>query len=174
VLPAPAAWLKIHCNDCTKKKKQGLFNWIIVASGLVILAVAVWLAKSTSEFIRYSIRISAKGVRNELDWGTGGGTGIGHHDAGYHTIFTFTDPATKKDYQIRDDTSHNPSLYDSGDKITVLYPPGCPEQARIDCFRSLWDVPAVVGGGGLWIFLCGLAAMAVSRFRSRKSTTVTT
>jgi hypothetical protein len=47
----------------------------------------------------------------------------------------------------------------------VLYPPGRPEEARIDCFRSLWMVPAILGGGGLGIFLFGLAATIVDFLR---------
>jgi hypothetical protein len=102
-------------------------------------------------------------VRNELDWGQGA-----HHSTGYHTVFSFTDPATGKSYKIRDNARYNPALFDSGARINVLFPPGQPEAARIDCFRSLWLSPAIAGGGGALILLIGLIGGIIDFVRRPK------
>ena len=139
----------------TMKSKRWLLNLIFVAIGLGMLGIAGWLAAPTRDFVRSSIMVPGKVVANELD------RTRGKHSGGYYTIFTFTDPATHKQYTIRDDMKHNPSLYGSGDAITALYPPASPEEARIECFRSLWEGPAVVAGGGGAILLFGLIITVV-------------
>jgi hypothetical protein len=44
--------------------------------------------------------------------------------------------------------SSTPPAYDLGERVTVLHPPGRPEEARIDGLMESWFLPTLLGGMG--------------------------
>lgn len=53
----------------------------------------------------------------------------------------------------------NPPEYELGDSVRVLYDPGCPSEARIRSFTSLWLLPIVLGGLGLIFTVLGVVLL---------------
>ncbi len=77
----------------------------------------------------------------------------------YAPIFQFrTADGEKQTVESR--TRSNPPRYDVGEQVTVIYPPGAPQEAEIDRFLNLWAGPLIawiVGsvffGVGVWAFI---------------------
>jgi hypothetical protein len=56
-----------------------------------------------------------------------------------------------------------------GDKITVLYDPLAPEDARLDLFEQLWLIPAVIAALGALLVIGPAVAWAAGLFRPRST-----
>src|SRR5580698_1510643 len=96
--------------------------------GLGALIAAVFAYLDTRAFIATAKTAPGRIVRFDLD------TDNDHHTT-YHTVFSFNDDSGRP-HTIRTDYSQRPRPYRIGDRITVLYPPGLPESARIRSFSS--------------------------------------
>src|SRR5678816_2025036 len=62
-----------------------------------------------------------------------------------------------------------PPSHSVGDTVTLLYEPEQPNDAKTDDFLSLWGLPAILGGAGVFDLLIGVALffgpVIISRFR---------
>ena len=65
-------------------------------------------------------------------------------------------------------TGSNPASYSRGEKVTVLYLPQQPDEARIDSFFSLWGGATIVGGLGSVFFLIGFGMIIYGVRKQRK------
>lgn len=50
--------------------------------------------------------------------------------------------------EIQSSIYTRPSSYRVGDPVRIIYPPGKPEEARIDSWTEVWLVPLILGGVG--------------------------
>jgi hypothetical protein len=113
--------------------------------GVGLLAAGAFLVWQTSTFIHASGAVTGRVV--DLEWrdGSGGRRGSG---GGYVTVFTFTDGSGLA-HTVRTKSAQNPPTHQVGAVVEVLFPPACPEDARIRSFQTLWVAPAIFFGFGV-------------------------
>lgn len=74
-----------------------------------------------------------------------------------------------KAYTYTSSTSSDPPAYDVGDKVTLLYRAGDPEDAQIDSWSSLWLLPTMLGAGGVALAIVSIVWMVTSLRRRREA-----
>ena len=65
-------------------------------------------------------------------------------------------------------TSSSPASYSIGEKVSVLYSPDKPQDAKIDDFFSLWGAALVLGGIGAMFSLFGIGFFLATTLKNRK------
>ncbi len=116
---------------------------VLVIAG-VLLAVAVWLGLRTRAFVASAW--NADGTVVAVERGEGSkrrNRSVPHY---YPTVRFST--ITGEEVAFVSEVGSNPAAHKVGDRVTVLYDPHHPEDARIRSFLQLWFVPsllAVVG-----------------------------
>ncbi len=58
-------------------------------------------------------------------------------------VFSFVDTAGKE-HKIYSNWGSKPPRFNVGEKVTVLYNPRSPEDARLDTFFELWGLPTIL------------------------------
>lgn len=114
--------------------------------GVGLVAASAFLARQTWTFMR--ILKSAPGRVVDLEWWDGRGGLRGSSGGGYVTVFTFTDGFGQA-HTVRTKSAQNPPTHQVGAVVEVLFPPACPEDARIRSFSTLWLVPTLLLGFGV-------------------------
>jgi hypothetical protein len=129
-------------------------TFVIVGIGLLVAGTVITL--QTRSFIASAIATDGKVVGLEP---SNSGT---RNKTTYFTVFAFKDAAGQT-HTIRTTSSQNPPPFQVGSEITVLYPVGLPESARIKSFSTLWLIPTfffVIGFG-----LAGIGALPLHAAR---------
>lgn len=62
----------------------------------------------------------------------------------------------------------NPASYHIGERVSVLYLPKDPYDAKLNDFFALWGAPIIMGALGGMFFIIGLALMLFARFRIKR------
>jgi hypothetical protein len=129
---------------------------VFILIGLGLLVAGTVMAWQTRSFIASAITARGEVVGLEPNRsGTRGGTT-------YFTVFTFKD-ATGQSHTSRTSSSQNPPPFQVGSEITVLYPVGLPESARIKSFSTLWLLPTFLCVIGFGMAGIGAAALYAAR-----------
>jgi hypothetical protein len=115
------------------------------------MAISGFLVLQTRSFIRSS-KVARGQVIDLEPHHRAGGRRLG--GGGYVTVFTFTD-AVGQSHTARTDGAQNPPTHQIGDSVEVLYQAGRPESARIRSFQTLWLLPILLGGPGIFFAAIG-------------------
>jgi hypothetical protein len=115
----------------------------LIAVGAIVAGCSLfWLAK-TALFVGHA-RSTAAEVVDLISSHKPSGMGEFHY-----SIFKFTDTAGV----VRTHRSTTGSDFNVGDKISILYNPTDPSDARLNTFRALWFMPLLFAGLGL-VLVC--------------------
>ncbi len=85
----------------------------------------------------------------------------------YAPVVTFMNQQGQ-DIEFVSSVSSNPPSYSIGEKVTVLYRPGEPQNAKIDGFFSLWFGVIILGALGSIFFLIGAGIIITTLLKGRK------
>ena len=122
--------------------------WFLGLAACLSFLMALAFGLHTWHFRQTAIRALGQVIelRKEMDEG----------DVTYRAVFRFSD-AAGKEHTVTSSMNMKPAAHRVGDRVTVLYPPGNPEAARIDSFWELWfetAIPAVIGVAfAVWFLL---------------------
>jgi hypothetical protein len=117
--------------------------------------------------------VEAQGAVVELKEGSGGGPG--NHHTVYYPVVRFADKAGQ-DHTLYSSSGSYPPAYEVGERVSVLYDPANPKEAKINSFSNLWLWPLILGimGGldlltGLFLFFGMPLIIAWAERRSAKA-----
>lgn len=116
----------------------GIFGLI----GVGLLAGAGFAYRSAVAFAAEAVRTQGTVVDLEADRSDSSGSTL------YRPVFEFSD-RDGRSVRVSGKTASSPPSHRRGDRVTVLYPPGAPEEARLDSWSERWLLTAVLGGVGL-------------------------
>lgn len=136
-------------------------GWFLLASSVIWLGIGIYSYVHSCSFVRTALR--TQGVVIRLD--------KRHDDTSdttYHPVIVFRDE--HGDSQELSSTSGSyPPSYRVGDKLTVIYAPGHPRNAKIDGFFELWGWAVIGTAVGTFDVIIGvamlLAPVIIERFR---------
>jgi hypothetical protein len=140
----------------TRPLGQARHSIALAAVGLLFVSVAVYFYWSTSNFLQSSAE--AQGIVTDIVL-------RGDH---YYPGFEFSTPSSG-DYTVHSSTGAHPTRFSVNERVTVVYEPNDPAQARIKEFWSLWLFPVIFGVLGpafilgaiiLWIYRKPIFALA--------------
>ena len=120
---------------------------LLALAALPFGALGVWQVARSLARLRRSRPAPGTVVRLEPLNTEGGGT--------LAPVVRFTDP-DGAEREFKSDVASNPPDYQVGDPVTVLVPPGRPEDAVIRSFWSVWGLAVVFFVIGLVPFAIGL------------------
>lgn len=124
--------------------------------GVILLGISGWLTVQSMELTATGIRAEGTVVRLQRKYSRDS-EGRGRYM--YHPIVQFGTEAGE-DIEFRGSASSSSPSYRRGERVSVLYHPRAPQDARIDSFGGLWAGPLItliVGfvftgiAGGFWI-----------------------
>lgn len=131
--------------------------------GIVCSAFAIYTYWTTSNFLKSSVETQGKVI--ELTKPKGGTT--------YSPVVKYYD-ADAAEHILRSSTGSNPPNFSVNERVTILYAPGKPSEAKIKEFWSLWlmtVVTGILGFGGLvaallaWVYRKALYGQTTPRRR---------
>ncbi len=96
--------------------------------------------------------VEAQGTVVELKEGAGGGTDS--HPI-YYPIIRFADKA-RQDHTLYSSSGSYPPAYEVGERVSVLYDPMNPKEAKVNSFSDLWLWPLLLGIMGALDLFTGL------------------
>ncbi|MGB8261715.1 MAG: DUF3592 domain-containing protein [Terracidiphilus sp.] len=138
---------------------------VMLLVGTAMLAVAGFQAWRISRFVERSE--FAQGTVTALEPVSKAGNRDADRNVTYAPVFTFS---TKdgKTVSVLSRTSSNPPAFHLGDRVTVLYDPANPEEARIDRLWQLWSLPLIFAALGLFLYLMSAAFALALRSLARQ------
>lgn len=128
-----------------------LLRTIFLIVGLGVLAGSVYNTLQTKDFL--SSAVHAEGEVVDLIARRSDNSTTYAPKVSFYT-------ANKQRLSFTSSSSSSPAAYSRGEKVTVLYSPNNPSNAKIDSFFSLWGASLIMGvlgvvfsavGGGIWI-----------------------
>jgi hypothetical protein len=120
-------------------------------AGIVLLSVCLYAAVEKRTFTKTAIQVSGTVVELR-DAGDASRAVISFHDQQGHS------------HRLISKVASSPPRFEHGESVQVLFPPGHPDQARIDSFFENWFVSLITGGIG---FALSLGSFLAWRFRER-------
>jgi hypothetical protein len=123
--------------------------------GIVLLGVSAWLTVRSLDLTANGLRAEGSVIRLQREYSRNS-DGQGRYL--YYPIVRFGTDAGE-DIEFRGSTGTSSPSYRRGERVTVLYLPQSPQDARIDSFGGLWAGPLITGamgilftmiGGGFW------------------------
>lgn len=131
-----------------------LIGGIFAAVGVVCGLLAAWLYAIQSDFEAEAVRAPGSVVRLE-----GGGKGR-------RPVVRFFAEAEDREVEITGQVSSSPPAYSVGEKVTVLYRPGHPEDGRIVGFLEQYFAITLLGA--FFVIFGGVGAgLLVTHARSQ-------
>jgi hypothetical protein len=130
-------------------KTLGFMGAIFGGAGALFLVIALVLILNTRAFLATAERAPGVVIENVRHSGSKGST--------FAPRVRFT-AAGGREVVFVGGVSSSPPSHDVGERVTVVYPPGKPEDARIESFFQLYFAPFILGllgsifgavGGGL-------------------------
>lgn len=109
-----------------------LVRWIFVASAFLTSAVTVYLAYDYVTFPRHVVRVPGTVVE------------LRPSDDAYTPVVKFF-TLEGEEITLVANWSASPSPYSQGEQVTVMYPPGNPQAARVDSF-AWYGIPLLIAG----------------------------
>jgi hypothetical protein len=130
------------------------YGFALIGAGL--LAGGLYWAQNVRAFIAGAARAEGTVIELVSSYSSGSTT--------WRPVVRFA--AEGKTVEFVSSSSSNPPSYSKGEKVTVLYSPGAPHDAKIEGFFSLWLGPIILGGIGSVFFAIGGAMIVVTRSRA--------
>ncbi|MBI1852323.1 MAG: DUF3592 domain-containing protein [Planctomycetes bacterium] len=131
-----------------------LIGGIFAAFGLVFGSVGALVWKFDRDFEQDAVRAPGEVVRLQ-----GGGKGS-------KPVVRFIAEAEDREVEITGRVSSSPTAYSVGERVTVMYPPGHPEDGRLVGFLEQYFLSTVFCGLGGVFTLIG-AGLLIADFRNR-------
>jgi len=144
-----------------RKRFLRLFRWWLLVSGLSVGAVGFAFAAYTSVFLLLSTSTKGTIVRLEPIEDQNDGT------TNYAPVFSFSSQ-DRQTHVIRSIVSSNPSGFEVGEVVRVLYIKSNPEGAKIGSFLQLWFVAIICSVLGLLFGVPGYLLFRYERKRRRQ------
>ena len=135
-------------------------SWLFLLIGLGLLAWGGYLASRTAAFVGSAGAAEGTVVAFVQTTSTDGPT--------YQPIVAFT-PASGGPRKLTSDMGASPPAYDVGDKVTVLYDPADPGDARIESTFALWGGAIILCGVGTAFAAVGGGMLGVRRAATRRT-----
>ena len=155
----------------SKGKKISLILGLALGlAGVVLLFFGFKLLFSTRSFIKTATETNGEVIRVDLSSSTDtDSSGNRSTSTNYRPVVNFT-TSDGQDITFASSVASNPSPYEVGDKVTVLYNPLRPHDAKIKSFVQLWIGTLIVGGLGILFTLIGLliSFFVMKSFRLKK------
>ncbi|NZA27241.1 DUF3592 domain-containing protein [Luteimonas sp. SJ-92] len=123
-----------------------VIKYLFAAIGVGMLLGALLLFSGTRSFLAEAVR--AEGVVVDLE------RSRSSESTTYRPVVLFT-AQDGQEATFVSSSGSNPPSHRRGERVQVLYPPGRPEEARIDGFFPLWGAVVILGGIGSAFFLIG-------------------
>jgi hypothetical protein len=140
-------------------------SWVFLLIGLGLLGGAGYAASRVAAFVRGAT--AAEGTVVELVPSTSTDND-GHRSTTYRPVVEYQagegEPRT-----FTDGMGSSPPAFDVGERVTVLYDPARPTDARIRATFSLWGVPMIVGGIGAVFAVLGGVLLGVRAAGQRRA-----
>lgn len=131
-----------------------------VAAGL--MAGGVWLGQDMKDFLARAERTAGEVVRVEtVRSDSSDGVSYTHYP-----VVAFETPGGGR-REFRDSVGSNPPLYETGDRVTVMYDSQAPQRAKIDRGLMNWAAAGGCLAGGLLLMILALRTAAGIRKRAR-------
>jgi hypothetical protein len=111
-----------------------IIAYLFSSIGGIALAIALVMGALQIEFLRDVVRAEGRVVRN---------VGRGHQ-SGYYPVVRF-EPDGGEPVEFEAPIGNRPAQFSVGEVVGVVYPPGRPDQARIDNWVQLWFGPMLSG-----------------------------
>jgi len=151
------------------KKAFRQMQFFFSFTGIAAVAAALYISINTRTFLGEAAR--AEGTVVELQSSRDSRPGArsmhsGDTD-GYRPVVVFSTPEGEK-IRFISSASSNPPMYDRGEKVTVVYAPHNPHDARISSFFSLWGIPLTLGSLGGLFLLAGAAFVIFPMQKERR------
>jgi Protein of unknown function (DUF3592) len=127
-----------------------LMSWLFLLAGVASAIFSLVLFFRTLRFLRVSVE--AEGRISRLERTSTGGGKFGQYM--YAPVFFFTAADGKTYTVISKATTYSPS-FGIGERVSVLYDPANPEDARIHTFFQTWGNAVVLGICGLFFVATG-------------------
>lgn len=154
-------------RDKGRKKARQQIRLFFQFLGITAMAAALYFGINTRTFLDTAAR--AEGTVVDLQPSRDSRPGSPHSQeiTGYQPVVVFVTP---KGQTIRfvSSFSTQPSLYERGEKVEVVYPAHNPHDARINGFFSLWGGALILGSVGTLFFLAGFALGYFTRLKARR------
>jgi hypothetical protein len=131
--------------------------------GLIFGGVGAWLMIDALRFNAAAHR--AEGTVVRLNWKTSRDN-KGHSSSSAYPVVRFQ--AEGREVQFEGSVGASPPHYDVGEKVTVLYAPGHPDDARIESTFEQFIFPGIFLGLGVLGLLIGLAMLIVPGVTARR------
>jgi hypothetical protein len=137
ITAAPAARAPLPPAILVKSLGSGMSVIAIVFSliGGISGAVAVVMSAAQLDFLSNVVRAPGEVVRNVRQ---------GSNKSGVRPVVRFQDE-TGATFEFTAPIGNSPAQFDVGEAVTVVYPPGEPDEAKIDNWLQLWFGPMLSG-----------------------------
>jgi hypothetical protein len=146
-------------------KSMRLFFGIFTVIGLGLLIGGVFAFQHTRRFL--ATAISVPGVVTENVWQERRSSNNSIHGDFYPRIrFRTTDG---QEISFITNSGSNPPSYHVNERITILYDPQQPYDARIQSFVELWLLPTILCGLGIFFCSFGVVAAIWKVLNARKN-----
>ena len=126
-----------------------VFGAISLLSALGLLALGGYCYNRAARFKKAAVE--AQGAVVELREGSGGA----HSGTVYYPVIRFADQGGQE-RTLYSRTGSYPPAYAVGDRVSVLYDPAAPNEAKVNSFTGLWLLPLILGILGGLDFLTGV------------------
>jgi len=135
----------------------GLFCFI----GLTFMGAGIYNYLLTRDFLSTAIKAEGTVVKLEKH--------RSQESTSYTPVVRFTPPSGDgPEIQFASSVSSSPPAYKVGEKVTVLFPPGKPRDARISGFLDLWFLAALFSFMGVIFTFVSVMVVVVSRDGRRR------
>lgn len=131
--------------------------------GVALLGTGGWLAIGTINFKSAAAITDGIVLRLDRRYSTDSDGNSGYL---YYPVVQFTSSSGGA-VEFRGSTGASPPVYRKGERVTVLYNPETPDNARIDSFTDLWLGSLITGTIGL-VFTCIGAGFLIVRAQRAK------
>lgn len=135
-----------------------ILKWVFSILGFGMLALAVAIYQSDSEFVANAK--SAVGVVTGFETHTSDGKVY------YQPVIQFT--AEGEEHRFVSSVGSGAKAFQKGESVNLLYTPGAPEEAKIDRFFHLWGGALIVAIFGVFFFSIGALMFLVGILKRRK------
>ncbi len=161
-----------HMSDAIRITRivARVFGAIMLVSAFGLLALGGSCCSRAVHFKKTAVQ--AQGAVVELKEGSSGGSNS--HPV-YYPIIRYADTAMQE-HTLYSGTGSFPPEYAVGDRVSVLYDPASPKEAKVNSFTDLWLLPLILGiiGGtdllaGLFLFFGVPLVVAWAERRSSKA-----
>ena len=127
-----------------------VFGALALVSAFALLALGASCCNRAANFKKTAVE--AQGTVSELKEGSSGGA---NSHTVYYPIIRFADKAGLE-HTLYSSSGSYPPAYEVGERVSVLYDPANPKEAKVNSFTSLWLWPLILGIMGGLDLLTGL------------------